>query len=367
MNYLNIEDENKICELYSQGLYVSAISKELNISESDINRILKKNKVEARRTTKSNEYKNIVLDNEKEICDMYEKRISANKIAKKFNVPTGRILDVLNKNNIKIISHSESLKTKFSKNIETKICSMYVDGINPEKIALELSISQYPIPRILKENNIKIRGLYETTNHITPENEKEICEIYKREELSLYRLGKKFGVSEGFIREIIIKNNLQLRPHGKVTEEGKKSIIKSNNKRCGELSATFGRIPSKDHCWGNGEWYNSPFQGTIWIRSGWEIRYAMFLDEHNILWTYETIAFPLTLNGHKTTYHPDFYLIDYDIYIDVKGREEWNKEKIQAFQEQYTNIKLQILFKEDLANYGINIRKQFYINNKWRI
>jgi len=370
----NIETEKRICELYIHGTEASEISKEFKTSRNVILRILTRHNIprhrDAQRMGVQNSimFKNITTKHESEICDMYvKKRICANKIAEHFKVPAGRILDVLKRNNIQLRTHSEAIRTEFTPEIESKICKMYIERINPEKIAIELNISQHLIPRILKENDIKIRGLYETTSHITLEIEKEICETYRKEELSLFRLGKKFGVSEGFIRRIITKNNMQFRPHGIVTEEGKKCIIKSNNKRCGELSATFGRIPSKDHCWGNGAWYDTPLQGTIWIRSGWEIRYAIFLDEHNILWTYETIAFPLTLNNRRTTYRPDFYLIDYDIYIDVKGRDEWNKEKIKSFQEQYSEIKLQILSGKDLANFGINVRKPIYINNKWRI
>lgn len=116
------------------------------------------------------------------------------------------------------------------------------------------------------------------------------------------------------------------------------------------------KTPIGNTYFSKGEYYKSKSQGIIWMRSGWEIKYAQFLDEHNILWTYENIVFPLILNNKKTTYRPDFYLIDYDIYIDVKGKPNANAEKIKQFILEYPDIKLQVLFKEDLINWGINLR-----------
>lgn len=308
-----------------------------------------------------------ILKEENKVCDMYlVDKNSANKISKIFNVSTKIILEILKKNGVLIRSHSESMKIKYTTEIENKICEMYIKGTTPINISKRLNISVSPIRKILEENNIKVRGLHKTTSHITSEIETEICNLYSGGEISFLNLGKKFDVSANTIRKIISKNNISFKHPGKATEEGKKNIIKSNKRRCGEFSSFFGKIPPKEHCWGNGDWYNSPSQGKIWIRSGWEIRYALFLDEHGIFWTYETIAFPLTLNNRKTTYRPDFYLVDYDIYIDVKGRDEWNKDKINHFQNQYPEIKLQIISEKDLTNWGINLRKQIYVNNKWR-
>lgn len=351
-------DHNKVCNLYKQGTDISTISKDFNVSDSTIRRVLIKNNIKTERILRSEGYIKTILNHNNEILDMYViKRITIEKISKFFRVPKLMILKLLKKNNIKIRSYSEDFKLDFTLEEQEKICELYLSGLNPKEVSLELNISSFSIKRILRENNVRIRGNHETTSKITPEIEKQICGLYKMEKLSIFNLGKKFGVSNGFISDVLIKNNVHIRPQGKVTERGKQNIIKSNQKRCGKLSATYGMIPPKEHCWGKGDWYDSYLQGKIWIRSQWEILYAKFLDSHNILWTYETIAFPLILNNRETTYRPDFYLIDYDIYIDVKGRPEWNADKIKVFREQYTEVKLQVLFKKDLEEWGMNVRK----------
>ena len=116
------------------------------------------------------------------------------------------------------------------------------------------------------------------------------------------------------------------------------------------------KIPPNVSGWGKGGWYNSILQGNIWLRSQGEIKYAEFLDNHNISWVYENEFFRMTHNSKKTIYRPDFYLIDYDIYIDIKGYFTPEKaSKIHSFREQYPNIHLDLLFYEDLRNWNIKI------------
>ena len=83
----------------------------------------------------------------------------------------------------------------------------------------------------------------------------------------------------------------------------------------------------------------------ITLRSSWEVLLAIWLDFSNIKWEYESKTFDLG----ETTYTPDFYLPEFDVWIEVKGYwRDGNKEKVKLFQEQYN---LMVFEEKDLIKY----------------
>jgi hypothetical protein len=70
--------------------------------------------------------------------------------------------------------------------------------------------------------------------------------------------------------------------------------------------------------------------------STWEVIMAMRLDELNIKWERdENMKLPyLMRSGRKRNYIPDFYLPEYDVYIEVKGyMTESAKHKMKSVLE----------------------------------
>ena len=66
--------------------------------------------------------------------------------------------------------------------------------------------------------------------------------------------------------------------------------------------------------------YNSKFNGSIILRSKWEMEVAKFLDKNNLFWLYESLSIEYLdnkNNKHKTI--PDFYVPYYNLIIEVKG------------------------------------------------
>lgn len=51
----------------------------------------------------------------------------------------------------------------------------------------------------------------------------------------------------------------------------------------------------------------------------WEVEFAKYLDKVNIKWERPTIGFDYVWNNNIHTYFPDFYLNEYDVYVEVKG------------------------------------------------
>ncbi len=122
------------------------------------------------------------------------------------------------------------------------------------------------------------------------------------------------------------KNNPMFgKNHSKKT---RKLMSKNHSSLKGKNNGMYGKIPSpvKKHCYKN-----------IWMRSSWEAKFAQWCDLSGIEWLYESKTFDLG----DTTYTPDFYLPEFDCYIEIKG---WfrikGQKKFRKFKRLYKNIKL---------------------------
>jgi hypothetical protein len=88
----------------------------------------------------------------------------------------------------------------------------------------------------------------------------------------------------------------------------------------------------------------------IWLRSSWEIAYAKYLDQRGIKWVYEPKAFDLG----NCTYTPDFYLPEFNLYIEIKGyKSDIFNTKIKLFKKIYPTIIIDVLDKIKLQSIKI--------------
>jgi len=87
------------------------------------------------------------------------------------------------------------------------------------------------------------------------------------------------------------------------------------------------------------------------LHGSWELAYAKFLDLNNIKWVRNKDSFLYMFSGKERRYTPDFYLIDTDEYIEIKG---YKTEKDDAKWAQFpANKKLRILMHKDLKELNI--------------
>lgn len=59
----------------------------------------------------------------------------------------------------------------------------------------------------------------------------------------------------------------------------------------------------------------------IKLDGSWELLVAQYLDFNNIKWERPRKGFEYIWSNDKHIYYPDFYLTDYNVYIEVKGFE----------------------------------------------
>lgn len=81
------------------------------------------------------------------------------------------------------------------------------------------------------------------------------------------------------------------------------------------------------------------YRGVL-LDSTWELYLAKRLDDLNIKWIRPKPIIWIDNNNDERFYYPDFYLVDYDLYLDPKNPYafENQKEKIQKLLIQYQNI-----------------------------
>ena len=78
----------------------------------------------------------------------------------------------------------------------------------------------------------------------------------------------------------------------------------------------------------------------VMLDSSWELALAKTLDKNNITWIRpESVKWTDDL-GVQHNYFPDFYLVDYDIYLDPKNPAAFNVQanKIMALKQQMKNL-----------------------------
>jgi hypothetical protein len=91
------------------------------------------------------------------------------------------------------------------------------------------------------------------------------------------------------------------------------------------------------------------------LQGTWELGYAKWLDNQGTRFIAHRgrIAY-IDSTGAVRSYYPDFYLPDTDVYVDVKNEFHFhlNEEKWEQIRKSNPDIKIILLFKEDLQKLG---------------
>jgi len=87
--------------------------------------------------------------------------------------------------------------------------------------------------------------------------------------------------------------------------------------------------------------YHSLMAGYITVDGTWEYELAVYLDENQINWRRNKERFPYINEQDKQSFYtPDFYIVDHDLYIEVKGYEtEKDRCKWKGFTKKLAVLK----------------------------
>ena len=97
------------------------------------------------------------------------------------------------------------------------------------------------------------------------------------------------------------------------TQESKDKISKlMKNRYASGWESSPGRVKKYKHI--------SPIAGEIYVDATWELSFAQLLDRVNIPWNRNKKRFNyINLKSKKATYQPDFFIPNWNKYIEVKG------------------------------------------------
>lgn len=105
-----------------------------------------------------------------------------------------------------------------------------------------------------------------------------------------------------------------------------------------------------------GTWFENIENEKQYLHGSWEVRFAEFLNQKTIKWEKSKIGFKYLYQKSVKRYFPDFYLKDFDFYVEVKGYEtEKDREKWRQFPFKLLIVKQKEI--SDLENwYNENIK-----------
>jgi hypothetical protein len=112
------------------------------------------------------------------------------------------------------------------------------------------------------------------------------------------------------------------------------------------IEREFGGSNRNKHAHG---WYESPYAGKVWLESSYEFKVAKILDENKIEWK-RPKHLNYIIDGKKKRYFPDFFLVQYNLYLDPKNDFliQKDKEKIRTVCKQ-NNVEVVILDSTNLT------------------
>ena len=168
--------------------------------------------------------------------------------------------------------------------------------------------------------------------------------------LSYRDLIAKYGMSTATLTAAKKRGDLIIRSR---SEGNSLAKITKPYKHSRETKQKLSKIRSKNL---NGNaFYSKRFvYNGITLDSSYELKVAQCLDENSISWI-RPKSLKWNDNGQLRRYIPDFYLPDYDVYLDPKNDYLIKKDERKIrLAEDYNNVKIFVLDKDNLTWDKIN-------------
>ena len=293
------------------------------------------------------------------------------------------------------------------------------EGYTQKEMMKELHIARETLVKLLKENNLKIKGkpdelIGKRFGKLTVierlENSKDRRKVYrckcecgntievkvkylnngdtrscgcykknfeayqeKNYEKALEKVGEKYGRLT--IIDVAMRDNKQAYDMvcrcecGTICRKKYSQILKGEIVSCGcyakeiaSIKATTVLLKSRKN---KKDWYFIKDNEKVMCRSGYEVIYANYLICNNIDFEYEPVTFKI---DNRRRYTPDFYLKDEDRYVELKGmpyniyNESNQREKIEILRKDYI---IDIYYWEDIHDIcGLSYKHYTYYKIK---
>lgn len=160
-------------------------------------------------------------------------------------------------------------------------------------------------------------------------------------------INKAFGVTNRAIQSAIARGALKT---SRTISDGIKLHIKKHGpNKMGQLARDkLSKEQSLMNRGGKSKWFEV---NGIKVQGTWEYNIALKFEELNISWQKPKTNNDVWLylkDGKIKSYSPDFYLPEFDVFIEIKGH--WwgdDREKMRIVKETYPDRKIIIVEKEE--------------------
>ena len=154
-----------------------------------------------------------------------------------------------------------------------------------------------------------------------------------------YRNRQSIKLKEVYKENPTLVENLRRVNTSKIVSASTREKLRAN-----AIKNNFGGHTSKTKLY-----YECVDKTIVYLQSSYEVQLAKSLDANNIRWERPLPINWTSDNGLVHKYYPDFYLIEYDVYMDTKNDYLIIKDskKIECVRTQ-NNIKLLVVDKNNL-------------------
>jgi hypothetical protein len=243
------------------------------------------------------------------------------------------------------------------------IVCLYNEGVKQTEIAEEFEVSQTAISLRLRKWGVSNP---DKNRFKRIEIDKDtLYDLYWNKEMHPGQIGEKFGCTKMAITKKMQKHGIPFRTksearRGKLNPIHNVGHTKETRKKMSDafVNGTRSNFGFSGN-WGSVQLYKSPNQGMIKMRSSWEAKTADYLTENKVNWYYESKW--LKLDG--INYLPDFYLPDFNLFIEVKGRKKDTDLVKMKLAKKYKH-KILLWDGEELLKRGIIDNSGFSEINK---
>jgi len=118
---------------------------------------------------------------------------------------------------------------------------------------------------------------------------------------------------------------------------------------------------------GQSKWHEYKHSnGTTYkVQGTWELYFIEWLDKKSVKFECHKGRIPYTINGTTRNYYPDFYIHDWNCYVDIKNKYHYSlqEEKFKQLKKEGNNIRL--IFGEELYDITNNDKIKYRKNRDW--
>jgi DNA-binding CsgD family transcriptional regulator len=204
---LTDEQEQSICARYKAGENSVQLGHAFNLHPESVRNILKRNSIERRSTIEA--HGGLSSEAEAEVCARYKAGENSVQLGAAFGIAPTTVTKTLKRNGVELRRMSES-RTGLSLRAESEISRRYSAGENTPELSAAFGISRTAVRNILLRNNIQLRSRSEARGGLTAKAETEVCIRYTAGE-STTQLGAAFKIARTTVCSILQRNNIERR------------------------------------------------------------------------------------------------------------------------------------------------------------